>query len=110
MKKKVIITAEKSGYTSNLIAQNFNAKKTYTPGVVVTDLENSSFAYATDSIIDTADGHFNLYEDEGDNFNQKNSKFRFIPFNWNERIQTLTFGKREGSFKGMLNKRTIQID
>ena len=54
MKKKVCETAEELGYIPNLIAQNLISKKTYTLGVVVPDLENSFFAYATDSIIDAA--------------------------------------------------------
>ena len=54
MKKKVRVTAEELGYIPNLIAQNLISRKTYTLGVVVPDLENSFFAFATDSIIDAA--------------------------------------------------------
>jgi LacI family transcriptional regulator len=54
MKKKVRETAEEFGYIPNLIAQNLISKRTFTLGVVVPDLENSFFAYATDSIIDAA--------------------------------------------------------
>ena len=54
MKTKVRDTAEELGYIPNLIAQNLISKKTYTLGVIVPDLENSFFAYATDSIIDAA--------------------------------------------------------
>ncbi|MEJ2053983.1 MAG: LacI family DNA-binding transcriptional regulator [Calditrichaceae bacterium] len=54
MKKKIHETAEGLGYIPNLIAQNLISKKTYTIGVIVPDLENSFFAYATDSIIDAA--------------------------------------------------------
>jgi LacI family transcriptional regulator len=54
MKKKVLDTAEELGYTPNLIAQNLTSRKTFTLGVVIPDLENSFFAYATDSIIDAA--------------------------------------------------------
>ena len=56
MKEKVLETAEELGYTPNLIAQNLSSRKTFTLGVVIPDLENSFFAYATDSIIDTAGG------------------------------------------------------
>ncbi len=52
MKKKVLSTAEKLGYIPNLIAQNLTSRKTFTLGVVIPDLENSFFAFATDSIID----------------------------------------------------------
>jgi LacI family transcriptional regulator len=62
MKKRVIETAERLGYTHNLIAQNLTSGKTYTLGVVIPDLENSFFAYATDSIIDTAsENNFNVF-------------------------------------------------
>jgi len=54
MKKKVHEVAEELGYIPNLIAQNLTSKRTFTLGVVVPDLENSFFAYATDSIIDAA--------------------------------------------------------
>ena len=54
MKRKVHGVAEELGYIPNLIAQNLTSKRTFTLGVVVPDLENSFFAYATDSIIDAA--------------------------------------------------------
>ena len=56
MKKKVLEIAEELGYIPNLIAQNLTSRRSYTLGVVIPDLENSFFAYATDSIIDTAGG------------------------------------------------------
>ncbi|MFZ0454019.1 MAG: LacI family DNA-binding transcriptional regulator [Ignavibacteriaceae bacterium] len=56
MKKKVLDTAEELGYIPNLIAQNLTSHRSFTLGVVIPDLENSFFAYATDSIIDTAGG------------------------------------------------------
>ena len=73
--------------------------------------------YANESKDDTlelrvysgADGRFNLYEDEGDNFNYQKNKFSIIPFVWNEKNQVLTIGERQGSFNGMLKNRTIQI-
>jgi LacI family transcriptional regulator len=52
MKRKVFKVAEELGYIPNLIAQNFASQRTFTLGIVVPDLENSFFAYATDSIID----------------------------------------------------------
>lgn len=54
MKKKVLKIAEELGYIPNLNAQNLHSAKTYTLGVVIPDLENSFFSFATDSIIDTA--------------------------------------------------------
>lgn len=54
MKKKVLDTADELGYTTNLIAKNLTSSKTCTIGVVIPDLENCFFAFATDSIIDAA--------------------------------------------------------
>ena len=62
MKKKVLEMAEELGYIPNLIAQNLTAKRTFTLGVVIPDLENSFFAYAADSIIDAAtDKNYNVF-------------------------------------------------
>jgi len=56
-----------------------------------------------------ADGAFTLYEDEGDNYNYEKGAFAEIPITWNEASQTLTFGKRNGSFTGMLVKRKFNV-
>jgi LacI family transcriptional regulator len=62
MKKKVLEVADELGYVPNLIAQNLTSKRTLTLGVVIPDLENSFFAYATDSIIDAAsDKNYNVF-------------------------------------------------
>jgi LacI family transcriptional regulator len=62
MKEKVNQTAEELNYSPNLIAKNLTSKKTYTIGVVIPDLENSFFAYAIDSIIDTAtENKYNVF-------------------------------------------------
>jgi LacI family transcriptional regulator len=57
MKKKVRETVEKMGYVPNLIARQLNAKKTFTVGIVVPDLENSFFSFVVDSMIDYATEH-----------------------------------------------------
>ena len=56
-----------------------------------------------------SDGSFNLYEDENINYNYEKGKFAIIPFTYNEMNKTLTIGKREGEFKGMLNNRTFEV-
>lgn len=62
MKKKVLAMAEKLGYSPNLVAQNLASGKTSTLGVVIPDLENIFFAYATDSIIDAAtEKNYNVF-------------------------------------------------
>jgi alpha-D-xyloside xylohydrolase len=56
-----------------------------------------------------ADGEFTIYEDENDNYNYEKGVFSTIQIQWNESAKTLTFGKRTGSFPGMLEKRTFRI-
>jgi alpha-D-xyloside xylohydrolase len=56
-----------------------------------------------------ADGSFTLYEDEGDSYRYENGAYATIPISWNNKSQTLTIGKRQGSFPGKLAKRTFQI-
>ena len=57
-----------------------------------------------------ADAHFDLYEDEGDNYNFEKGQYSVIPIDWDEKHQRLTIGKREGSFPGMLAQRTFLIE
>jgi alpha-D-xyloside xylohydrolase len=56
-----------------------------------------------------ADGEFTLYEDENDNYNYEKGAYATIPFVWNESKQTLTIGKRSGTFPGMLKERTFRV-
>jgi len=56
-----------------------------------------------------ADAHFVLYEDENDNYNYEKGIYATIPINWDEKSQTLTIGKREGEFPGMLQEREFRI-
>lgn len=57
-----------------------------------------------------ADGSFNLYEDEGANYNYEKGAFSIIPIKYNEAINTLTIDNRKGSFNGMLKKRIFRIN
>ena len=56
-----------------------------------------------------ADGTFDLYEDEGDNYNYEKGNYTVIPFAWNDKSQTLTISKRQGSYPGSINNRVFQI-
>jgi len=56
-----------------------------------------------------ADGKFTLYEDQDDGYNYEKGAYATIPFEWNEATQTLTIGKRSGTFPGMLKERTIRV-
>ncbi len=55
------------------------------------------------------DGKFDLYEDDGLTYDYEKGMFAKIPLQWHEATGTLTLGRREGSFPGMLAKRTFQI-
>ena len=73
--------------------------------------------YATEKQADTlrlfvytgADGNFRLYEDENVNNNYEKGAFSIIPIQYQEKDRTLIIGKRQSSFPGMLNVRTIEI-
>lgn len=56
-----------------------------------------------------ADGEFTLYDDEGNNYDYEKGIYATIPITWNEASQTLTIGKREGKFPGMLKQRIFRI-
>jgi len=56
-----------------------------------------------------ADATFELYEDESDNYNYEKGKYAVVPVKWNDKSQTLTIGKRKGSFPGMKKDRTFNI-
>jgi alpha-D-xyloside xylohydrolase len=55
------------------------------------------------------DGQFNLYEDEGTNYNYEKGQYALIPFAYNEAEGTLTVGARQGEFPGMLKERTFRV-
>lgn len=55
------------------------------------------------------DGSFELYEDEGVNYNYEKGEFSTIPILYEDQSGTLTIGERKGSFKGMLTQRTINV-
>jgi alpha-D-xyloside xylohydrolase len=73
--------------------------------------------YTSEKPIDTleiriypgADGQFNLYNDEGNNYNYEKGKYTVIPFKWNEQQQTLTIDKQQGSYTGALKKSVLNI-
>ena len=56
-----------------------------------------------------ADGHFTLYEDEGDGYDYEKGAHATIVFEWNDANRQLRIGKREGSFPGMLERCTFRI-
>jgi alpha-D-xyloside xylohydrolase len=56
-----------------------------------------------------ADGRFELYEDEGENYNYEEGAYTLIPFTYSEAERTLTLGARTGEFSGMLNERKFNV-
>ncbi|MGZ3938160.1 MAG: TIM-barrel domain-containing protein [Flavisolibacter sp.] len=56
-----------------------------------------------------AAGRFDLYNDEGNNYNYEKGKYTIIPFGWNEEQQVLTIGKRQGGFIGAVKKCIMNI-
>jgi alpha-D-xyloside xylohydrolase len=56
-----------------------------------------------------ADASFNLYEDEGTNYNYEKGKYANIPLVYKEQTKMLTIGKRIGEFDGMLKERVFNI-
>ena len=56
-----------------------------------------------------ANGTFALYEDEGTNYNYEQGKSSLIPIQYDDSAHTVTVGKRQGEFSGMLQKRNIQF-
>jgi alpha-D-xyloside xylohydrolase len=55
------------------------------------------------------DASFSIYEDEDTNYNYEKGAYANIPVSYNEASKTLTIGKREGSFTGMLKEREFKI-
>jgi alpha-D-xyloside xylohydrolase len=56
-----------------------------------------------------ADGAFTLYEDDGLTYGYEKGASARIPLRWNDATQTLTIGKRQGSFPGMPKQRTFDV-
>jgi alpha-D-xyloside xylohydrolase len=56
-----------------------------------------------------ADGDFTLYEDDNLTYDYEKGAYATIPIHWSDADRTLTIGARQGSFTGMLEKRTFNI-
>ena len=60
-------------------------------------------------VYEGADACFQLYEDEGTNYNYEKGKYATIDMRYDEASKTLTIGKCNGSFKGMLKNRRFNV-
>lgn len=56
-----------------------------------------------------ANGRFELYEDEGDNYNYEKGRYTIIPFEWNELTKSLTIGALKGGYSSQLKSRTFKV-
>lgn len=56
-----------------------------------------------------ADGHFDLYEDQGLNNDYEHGAYSVIPLIYQERSGQLIIGKRRGSFGSMLKSRVFRV-
>jgi alpha-D-xyloside xylohydrolase len=73
--------------------------------------------YATEMQADTirlrvyqgADGTFDLYEDENDNYNYTKGLSTTIPINWMNDEKVLMIGNRKGNFPGALKNRVFSV-
>ena len=55
------------------------------------------------------DGAFQLYEDEGTNYNYEKGKYATIDIIYDDASKTVSFGARRGQFPGMLKNRRFNV-
>jgi len=56
-----------------------------------------------------ADAEFTLYEDDGLTYGYERGEYATIPIKWDETAQTLTLGRRSGSYPGMPEDRSFSV-
>lgn len=56
-----------------------------------------------------SNGHFTLYEDEGDSYQYEKGAYSTIDVSWDEQEHLLTIGPRCGHFKGMTPTKTFVV-
>ena len=54
-------------------------------------------------------GSFELYEDEGVNYNYEKGKYATIAITYDDATKTISFGARKGQFAGMLKNRRFNV-
>jgi len=55
------------------------------------------------------DASFKLYSDEATNYNYEKGACTFVPLTYSEQSGTLTIGKRQGEYSGMLKEQTFKV-
>lgn len=84
-------------------------------GSIITTTEVTEYSAAqyglpiTVEVYPGANAAFNLYEDEGDNYNYEQGARSLIPFTWDDNLHLLTIGQRKGKFVGMQEERTFKL-
>ncbi len=56
-----------------------------------------------------ANGQFEFYEDENDNYNYEKGQYATFTLNWDDSKRTLTISDTKGHFAGMLQKHTFNV-
>lgn len=56
-----------------------------------------------------ANGRFQFYEDENDNYNYEKGKYSTFIINWNDKLKQLSLTTAKGSFNGMLKQRKFNV-
>lgn len=56
-----------------------------------------------------ANGQFEYYEDENDNYNYEKGQSATFKLSWNDKLHLLTISDTKGTFHGMLQSRTFNI-
>ena len=54
-------------------------------------------------------GEFQLYEDEGTNYNYEKGKYATIDITYDDASKTVSFSQRKGNFPGMLKNRRFNV-
>ena len=54
-------------------------------------------------------GSFQLYEDEGTNYNYEKGKYATIDITYDDAAKTVSFSTRKGQFPGMLKNRQFNV-
>jgi alpha-D-xyloside xylohydrolase len=54
-------------------------------------------------------GSFQLYEDEGTNYNYEKGQYATIDITYDDATRTISFGARKGQFAGMLKNRRFNV-
>jgi alpha-D-xyloside xylohydrolase len=78
-------------------------------GPAIQHTEEGQGAPITLNVYAGADGHFDLYEDDGTSRQYLNGAWSRIPLRYDEATGTLTMGPREGRYPGMAETRTFRI-